>query len=217
MFATYSLGFLIFSLTAHFPLMYNVGFDKNTIWYFLHVICNTLVIYLTYEDLYICFTDTTESYNTALFHSSALGCTFGLHLYHIIISYKTLTVVDWLHHLISNALMVLTVVYYINIPVCNCGIFFMCGLPGGIDYLLLFLTKLKKINRNTEKYYNVYLNNWLRSPGILYCALLLHLGYINRQLDASMFVIYMSIFTIVFNAIYFAERVTINYGRVTSK
>ena len=179
--------------------------------------CNSLVIYLTYNDLNICLTDIDESYNTELFDSSTLGCTLGLHLYHIIVSFDTLTIVDWLHHLISNVVMVFIGIYYINIPVWNCGCFFMCGLPGGIDYFLLFLTKLKIINRNTEKYYNVYLNNWLRSPGIMYCALLLHIGYITRKIDASPSVIYMSIFAIVFNAIYFAERVTINYGRVTSK
>lgn len=217
MFFNYLLGFFLFSVSLHYPLVNYVNLDKNATWYLIHVLCNSLVIYLTYDDLQICLLEPEQSFNTQLFESDALGVTVGLHLYHIVIYFKSLTIVDWLHHLISNVLMVFFGIYFVNIPAWNCGSFFMCGLPGGIDYFLLFLTKMKKINRITEKYYNVYLNNWLRSPAILYCASLLHIGYMNNKIDAPFSIIYLSIFSIIFNAIYFAERVTLNYGITSCK
>ena len=42
--------------------------------------------------------------------------------------------------------------------------FFLSGLPGLIDYSLLAL----EVDRKTEKRINLYLNNYIRSPGIIF-------------------------------------------------
>jgi hypothetical protein len=45
-------------------------------------------------------------------------------------------------------------------PVANFTNFFVCGVPGGLDYLMLALVKHGKILPLTEKYYNNILNVW---------------------------------------------------------
>jgi hypothetical protein len=45
------------------------------------------------------------------------------------------------------------------------SLFFTTGLPGGIDYTMMFLTRNNFLERDTEKYINTYLQTWIRSPG----------------------------------------------------
>ena len=212
MFFKYAAGFLGFCLISNYTLKTQMNMDNTAIWYLLHFICNMMVIYLTFNDLKICFTSQSECYDNTHFDSSALGITFGLHTVHMIRDYKTLTIIDWLHHLISNWFMSLLGVYYYHIPLWNCGAFFLCGLPGGIDYFLLFLYKMKKIDKMTEKHINVYLNNWIRLPGVIYCSALMNYGYMNGFIEISRPLYLIGQFLTVFNAIYFAQRVTLNYS-----
>ena len=151
MFFEYATLFLGFCLTSNHTLKTHMNMDNTAIWYLLHFICNMMVIYLTFNDLKICFTSQSECYDKTHFDSSALGITFGLHTFHMIRDYKTLTIIDWLHHLISSWFMSLLGLYYYHMPLWNCGTFFLCGLPGGIDYLLLFLYKMNIIDKMTEK------------------------------------------------------------------
>jgi len=212
MFFQYAAGFLGFCITSNYTLKTFFNMEKITIWYLLHFICNMMVIYLTFDNIKMCFTSPNECYNTDNFDSSALALTVGLHTFHIVRDYKTLTIIDWLHHLISNWFMSFIGVYYYHMPLWNCGAFFLCGLPGGIDYLLLFLYKMKKIDKMTEKHINVYLNNWIRLPGIIYSASLMNYGYMSELINISQHLYLIGQFLTVFNAIYFAQRVTLNYG-----
>ena len=45
--------------------------------------------------------------------------------------------------------------------------FFVCGLPGGIDYLCLCGVKDKLLSRESHKKIQAALNVWLRCPGIV--------------------------------------------------
>ena len=77
---------------------------------------------------------------------------------------------------------------------------------------ILFLAKLKVIDKNTEKHINMYLNNWIRVPGILYCLTLIHIGYLNGLLEVSRSILIITQFFAFVNAVYFAQRVTFNFG-----
>ena len=46
----------------------------------------------------------------------------------------------------------------------NASIIILMGIPGGIDYLLLTLVKLKLLHPKVEKDKNQSLNVWLRCP-----------------------------------------------------
>lgn len=206
--------FFCYCYFANYFLAKRLG--EQEIWYLLHVTCNTLVVYFCYKDLKVCLLTPFESFNKIDFTPTALGLTLGLHLFHIVKYFKKLTFLDWVHHLLSNVFMTIIGVYYFRLPIWNCGNFFMCGLPGGIDYFLLFLYKVNKIKKTTEKKYNVYLNNWIRVPGILYTSSLIHIGYINNYIDVEPILIIIIQLAILWNALYFAQRVTLNYGQYIS-
>ena len=98
-----------------------------------------------------------------------LATTIGLHLFHCVSQYKSLTTVDWAHHLVSNMLVSFLCFPYDYGPLMQWGLLFICGLPGGIDYYLLTLVKLGTIAPSTEKRINRLLNTWIRAPGIVSC------------------------------------------------
>jgi hypothetical protein len=53
--------------------------------------------------------------------------------------------------------------------------FFLTGLPGGMDYFMLVLVKLGKMDRLTEKRYNTRIMTWLRGPGALSASFMLYI------------------------------------------
>ena len=44
-------------------------------------------------------------------------------------------------------------------------VFFICGLPGGVDYAMLSAVRYGFMDELTEKYINTHLNTWIRIPG----------------------------------------------------
>merc|ERR1711916_331415 len=91
----------------------------------------------------------------------------------------------------------------------------MCGLPGGIDYFLLALVKLKLIASLTEKRINVLLNLVIRWPFQLLSMYVIFLNFaignfssVPWQLQSLMI---LAIVSHGFNAVYYARKVTGNY------
>ena len=92
-------------------------------------------------------------------------------------------------------------------------IIFLTGLPGGINYYLLFLQRNNIIEKKTQKYYNYHLNLWIRQPGCIATALLSILFYIKFETTfiEKIFNIYIIIIH-YWNGIYFMEQVIKNYN-----
>ena len=44
----------------------------------------------------------------------------------------------------------------------SCALWFMTGLPGMLDYGLLWLVKMKYIHKNREKLAYKHINTWIR-------------------------------------------------------
>ena len=73
---------------------------------------------------------------------------------------------DIFHHLVFAGVGN-TSNYIVNYgPIANAYFFFICGLPGCIDYFLLALVRCGAIDRMVEKNVNTVLNVWLRGPGL---------------------------------------------------
>jgi hypothetical protein len=71
---------------------------------------------------------------------------------------------DWFHHILFCGTLVPIGLISPN-PIVNVFCFFLSGLPGGIDYVMLALVKHGKLSREVEKIWNARINVWLRSPG----------------------------------------------------
>lgn len=134
----------------------------------------------------------------------------AIHFYHVL-AYPCSTM-DIIHHVVSVGMVGSLSYLYRFRGATQYSNFFMCGLPGGIDYVLLTLLELGKISKLTEKKLNAWLNNAVRWPGIW--SLLIKVWPRVVAGDAPVpfgaFVIVTALHGA--NALYFAQRVTQNRG-----
>ena len=141
------------------------------IYYGIHSIHNIIIVYLTTHEVYNTITQFDKIF-TMPKNELALEFVFALHFYHLAIYWKKFRFDDWLHHLlmIGIALPIGTLVDSKSLM--GYSLFFTTGLPGAIDYFLLFLVRNNWLNRKKEKLINSYLNVWIRSPGCISHAFL---------------------------------------------
>ena len=146
--------------------------------------------------------------------------TFALHIYHIIWYFKRLRFDDWLHHILSVGIALpLSLATHAG-TLLGHSLFYLTGLPGAIDYFLLFLNRNGIVNKLVEKKINSILNLWLRCPGCIAHSTLTLVGF--NMLDESQLAPYsknVSIITamIVFwNGIYFMNQVVVNYAIISN-
>jgi hypothetical protein len=225
------LNVLIFSI-SFYGINYIVACRKAS--FFLnHAIHNLVIVYYTYSDvlrvLLYPLSSMTDDYSLIPTYIH-----IGFHIAHILCENKSLTFIDWIHHLGSSCLIGYFNLLYSTGPALNYAIFFLTGLPGGIDYFLLFLVKTGHIRVYTEKWINRYLNLYCRMPGILiwtgitltcyqsYNVKLIEecdivTGYCDLVQEISLYVILLHVIFVTGNALYFADRVIISYSRHTKK
>jgi len=185
-------------------------------YYLIHGINNALITYLTFNDIFSTFTD----FNTVLSATTSMLpsiITYSLHMYHIAAYYKKFNTDDWLHHILMGAALV--VAHQFNSGrLINYSLFFTTGLPGTIDYFLLFLVKNNKLESIVEKRMNNYINLWIRSPGCISHAVLTLLVYnIYKETLLTGYIhqigyLFTSSMT-YWNGIYFMNKVVISYNK----
>jgi hypothetical protein len=136
------------------------------IYYLIHSLHNGAIVYLTGQEVYYSLTN----FNYILTSSKnilALEFVFALHLYHLAIYWRKFRFDDWLHHILMIGIALPIGWIADSSSLLGYSLFFTTGLPGGIDYVLLFLSRNNWLNRNTEKTVNAWLNTWIRSPGCI--------------------------------------------------
>lgn len=140
--------------------------NLDGVYYLIHSLHNGVIVYSTWNNVVSSLTDfghidTTEK------NIFALQCVFALHFYHIALYWRKFRLDDWLHHglMIGIALPIGT--FSDSKALLGYSLFFTTGLPGGIDYFLLFLVRNGWLNKNYEKQINTWLNVWIRSPGCI--------------------------------------------------
>lgn len=94
--------------------------------------------------------------------------------------------------------------------VSNYCLFFLNGLPGGIDYYMMYLVEGNKLDKISEKHYNAYLNTWIRAPGILYGAFYSYQQHLCGNLCLLHAIPVVMILT--WNAQYYSSLVSWSYG-----
>ena len=136
-----------------------------------------------------------------------------MHLYHLIF-YKC-KIDEIIHHIIFVVLGGLFQIYN-NIGYISAFYhFFICGLPGGIDYYLLSQVKEGNLDKKTRIKLAVDLNIWLRAPGIIITWALVWICHVNQNeynLNNNLILLFTLIPSIV-NAQYYSKQVAIAYGK----
>ena len=145
----YLLKFL-FYLILYIGIDYSLGEMINGKYYLIHSLNNLYIIYLTIDDLYFSYAD-LSNYTLYPKNIDATIITFSLHFYHLIYYFNKLRFDDWLHHILM-VIFALPLSLIVN-GGCLIGhsLFFTTGLPGCIDYFMLFLVRNNWMNRIIEK------------------------------------------------------------------
>ena len=140
--------FLFCSIDKGLEYIFNI--KDTSKYFFTHFIGNSIVCYLTFRDTFNMLLFPKETILSTVSDPLVYNCVEAIHLYHILLYFNRLTAIDWIHHVMTY-ITLYAARYDENGVLTHMGIFFLCGLPGGIDYLLLFLVKRNIIHKNTEK------------------------------------------------------------------
>lgn len=200
----YILMFLIIDMT-----LLQLFLNKAR-WFALHTIGNAFVIYYTLPILIKVVTNPIEGFKLDADYMP-LNITVALHIYHMLF-YKNLPQIDWIHHILMTGIALFSYTCPSCIIVCtNCLLFFINGLPGGIDYAMLVLVKYEYMESILEKKLNSYLNILIRSPGILVGTYIMYLTTIFSNYNPNFIIKLMGLIILFWNAQYFTYRVIGNY------
>ena len=164
----------IVAMTGLFTLMdralTHLGYAKP--YYAVHVFHNAAIVAVTSRDVYASFMDfaNTSQYPTAW---TAVFLCYALHLYHLYVYRASFHMDDWLHHglMVAVALPIGTTVTAGALM--GATLFFTTGLPGGINYAMLFAERNGWVSRATEKRVNTPVHVWIRGPGCTAVATLI--------------------------------------------
>jgi hypothetical protein len=189
-------------------------------YYAIHALHNAMIVALTAPDLWITMTDFKHLELYEPNWTSAYLC-FALHFYHIWVYYPTFRFDDWLHHILMVGVALPLGLSVPSSTLLGFSLFFTTGLPGGIDYALLFGVRNGWLQRLTEKRINKELNVWIRSPGCIAHATLslLFLSAHMASGTASAFLIptLITAALVGWNGQYFMQQVVTDYATVSSR
>jgi hypothetical protein len=139
-------------------------------WWLLHAWANSLITIATASDAIHAIDAPQQSCVGHPSNVLSIYQALALHIYHA--AFFNCTRDDIWHHVVFVGTLGALAIYYDfnGGPLVNLVVFFICGLPGGLDYVMLALVKHEKISALQEKAWNTRINVWLRSPGLLLSA-----------------------------------------------
>eukprot|EP00756_Hemistasia_phaeocysticola_P009295 Hpha_TRINITY_DN14862_c0_g2::TRINITY_DN14862_c0_g2_i1::g.170408::m.170408 len=189
-------------------------------WFFVHSFANLLVCITAMRSMFGVLSDPINAVNVKVFHDTSL---FGdasvwpltivnsVHLYHMV-AFRDLSAADYFHHLLFIPTIGLTGQMCAWGALGNWQAFFISGLPGGVDYFMLYLQKEAKLEKMQEKRYNANLNIWCRMPGILVATILAYAGLLDGRYHGPMWALIMQLVLPPYNALYYAKQAVANYS-----
>lgn len=189
---------------------------ENHRWCFIHSVVNLVVVLLTVRGTWTLLS--SDSYQAALsvldagFNISSSIVVMAAHLYHLL-NFKITDPSLLAHHYLMMAVLTipyLTVGNQRFMFFTDYSLFFLCGLPGMIDYYCMHLCYSGRMERIREKRINNFLNTYIRAPGIMYGAFFTYRMWINGEITALYSV--PVILTFYWNAQFFSNAVAVSYG-----
>jgi len=189
-------------------------------WFFLHAIANAIVVITALPALRAVASDPIHALDgvkyadRSIFGAASvwpLTIINSVHVYHMVGGFK-LTPADYFHHLLFIPTLGFPGQFFSWGPLANWQAFFISGLPGGIDYLLLGLCKVGMVDHMLEKRVNANLNIWLRAPGIVVSAALLYQALLTGHHMVPLWAAYLQLLLPIYNAMYFCKQAVANYA-----
>jgi hypothetical protein len=194
---------------------------STTRWFFLHSIANVGVVLTSLASMRAVALDPIHAMDGSAYPptTSCIGeasvwpltIINSVHLYHMVGGFR-LTGADYFHHLLFIPTLGLPGQMFRWGPLANFQAFFISGLPGGLDYLLLGLVKLGCVDHMLEKRVNANLNTWVRCPGILIAAVLLYQAVLLGFHVVPLWALCLQSVLPAYNALYFNKQAVANYS-----
>ena len=215
-----SIILLLFILDKVSQILY-VKFAKNKIennhntrWFFIHAQVNFLIFLLTWRDVKFSLTNLSTVIFTPATRRTTLAYYTAMisHMYHTVIFFGKLTAQDWIHHLSMMGISG-TVSYFSLSRVTGVALFFMSGLPGLIDYTLLWGVKMGYIKRMFQKEIYSWIVSFLRGPGCLYSCFLALPYLFGRPVTLNYIFILINFIMTFWNGQYYTRLSCIDYGK----
>jgi len=183
--------------------------DPNLSFFTIHFLVNMVVCYLAVPDtLWVLAHPVEWRASENLGHALVMA----VHIFHVLFYYDSLTTMDYVHHGVSVGLVGSMGYLFLWGAGLHAMDFFICGLPGGLDYGMLALVKMGAMRKITNKRVNKWLNIAVRWPGILLVCYIMVVTKLNMGDSAP--VGWLPIWLVLFlhggNGLYFAARVVTN-------
>ena len=185
-------------------------------YYAIHALHNALIVTVTAPDLWATMMDFKHLDRYDPNWLAAYLC-FALHFYHIWVYRASLRFDDWLHHGLMVGLALPLGLTVPSSTFLGFSLFFTTGLPGGIDYALLFGVRNGWVDRMTEKRINKELNVWIRSPGCVAHAVLSLLFLCSHAESAYALQTIATAALVGWNGQYFMQQVVADYATLSSR
>ena len=163
-----------------FDLIFAMRFSAAR-WYWIHAFGNVVVALTALPDLWTTMRDPVNSLSGGGLDIPNFFIS-AIHIYHC--CFFKCTKADWVHHLVFAGIICPMGLFLDSGPVANAIAFFICGLPGGLDYIMLAFVKHNWMSRLREKVWNARINVWLRSTGLAFCATTLYVASISGNSHA---------------------------------
>jgi hypothetical protein len=184
----------------------------STRWNYVHAFGNSLVCYYSLPHMILLLSDPIHEILHPHFFNDSASIITMIHTYHVI-AFKC-RFDEWMHHICFVLLGTLTQ-YTVNWGrIAALYHFFICGLPGGIDYFILGLVKDGIVTKERRLRIAVELNTWIRAPGIIVAWAFAWTWLMHSPMQVRELLCFVAIsFGSVFNAQFYARQVTLAAGK----
>lgn len=172
-------SFILFLCSMHLTCKTVYKINELATWYLIHSISNFIIVILTINPILEIFKDPIKQIKNPVPYYDTIIIIILLHLYHLLFfNYNN---DDIFHHLFFVGLGTLTIFIFNNGYYSALSHFFICGLPGGIDYFFQFLYKINYIDKKNRLRLSMFINVWLRSPGLCMVGTFSLINYIYSK------------------------------------
>ena len=157
----------------------------GTRWFMLHASVNAIISIVSWPSLAAALFDPMHMVDSRAYPPCLLGpgskiplhLVNALHVYHVLA--YSLTAEEWSHHVLFVLTLGTTGAWYDWGLLSNYLAFFLCGVPGGIEYAMLVAKRAQRCSESTFRRCSAILNIGIRQP----CVLLgLGAGYVAIRL-----------------------------------
>ena len=147
-------------------------------YFFLHAVTNAVVVAASLPDMYRALTvHPHDAFTGPAYTVVGNNAMLALHFYHCVAF--DVTADDVFHHVafvLALGAWAIPLKQVVGVAMATTN-FFLSGLPGGVEYVLLCLVAHGRMEKATEKRLFAALNVWLRAPGAVWCCALGYATY----------------------------------------